>query len=171
VRPGPATFAGRRPAPASTPLPPRHPRGTGAAPGAPPPAQDHLARAEAHYGAKRFAEALLAFDAALARSPGEPRALLGKARVLADCGEDFEALETLETLLHAEGATPVQPRPRAPARGGDHAEALALMALLLNKKGLTELAAGYLDQLARAAPEHPVLGLRVGAKPQGGSND
>lgn len=170
LRPAPAPSTGRQPPPASPTHAPRHPRSNSPAPEpsppAPtPPAQDHLGRAQAHYRAKRFAEALLAFEAALSKSPAEPRALLGKARVLADCGEDFEALETLESLLQAQGPG------AAWVSRGDHAEALALMALLLNKKGLTELASTYLDQLAHAAPDHPVLGLRAATKPQGGTHD
>ena len=112
-----------------------------------------LAQAQAHYQAKRFAEALLAFDAILAGHPADARARLGKARVLADCGEDFEALEVTEALLHAvdEGELSLSPP--------DYVEALALIALLLHKKGLKDLAQGYLREIARRAPGHPSLGL------------
>jgi chemotaxis protein methyltransferase WspC len=112
-----------------------------------------LAHAEAHYEAKRFAEALLAFDAVLAAAPAEARARLGRARVLADCGEDFEALETAEALVAGvdEGELRLPPT--------DYVEALALIALLLHKKGLKDLAQGYLREVERRAPRHPSLGL------------
>ncbi|NEX21603.1 hypothetical protein G3480_15000 [Thiorhodococcus mannitoliphagus] len=98
--------------------------------------------------------ALDAFDAALAQAPLDSAALLGKARVLADGGEELEALECLETLLEAldEGAI------QMPL--DDRIEALALFGLLLNRKGLGGLAQGYFDELARLAPGHAVLRLR-----------
>ncbi|WP_295436482.1 protein-glutamate O-methyltransferase CheR [uncultured Thiodictyon sp.] len=141
-----------------TPLPrPTHSpaRSVTVAPSAPAPliGDPRLAHAEAHYKAKRFAEALRTFDVVLVSRPADARARLGKARVLADCGEDFEALEVAEALLHAvdEGELRLSP--------ADYVEALALIALLLHKKGLKDLAQGYLREIARRAPGHPSLGL------------
>ncbi len=157
-RPGAPARALRRPV-----VPPPAPRPVAPlpvppAPVAPPPlapgaAHPLLAHAEAHYQAKRFAEALLAYDAILAAAPGHALARLGRARVLADCGEDFEALETAESLVAGvdEGEL------RLPA--ADYVEALALIALLLHKKGLKSLAQGYLREIERRAPAHPSLGL------------
>ena len=141
------------PRPAERPAGPAAPRPAPTAPSPLPAAHPRLAHAQAHYQAKRFAEALLAFNAILAGHPADARARLGKARVLADCGEDFEALEVTETLLHAvdEGELDLSPP--------DYVEALALIALLLHKKGLKDLAQGYLREIARRAPGHPSLGL------------
>ena len=100
--------------------------------------------------------ALDRFDAVLARAPHDPPALLGKARVLADGGDELEALECLERLLAAidDG--------EALASASDRVDALALFAVLLVRKGLDGLAQGYLEELARLAPQHPVLRLRGG---------
>ena len=123
-----------------------------------------LGPAEAHYQAKRFAEALAAFDAVLAAAPKDPRARLGRARVLADCGEDFEALEVAEALLHGadEGEFSLGP--------ADYVEALVLIGLLLHKKGLKDLAQGYLREVQRRDPRHPSLGL-LQAAPSGRDHD
>jgi chemotaxis protein methyltransferase WspC len=84
----------------------------------------------------------------LRRHPDLPEALLGKARLLADCGEDIEALEALESLVAgAAGSRQVQ------------ADALGLMAVLLHKKGLKDLAAQYLRRVALLDPAHPSLRL------------
>lgn len=98
--------------------------------------------------------ALERFDVVLAHSPRDPVARLGRARVLADCGEDLEALECLESLLeaHDEGAIRMSL--------DDRIEALALFCLLLNRKGLESLAQGYFNKLAGLAPRHAVLRLR-----------
>jgi chemotaxis protein methyltransferase WspC len=110
--------------------------------------QRQLRQAEADYAAKRFTEALLGFEQVLRRSPDLPEALLGKARLLADCGEDIEALEALESLVAgAAGSRQVQ------------ADALGLMAVLLHKKGLRDLAAQYLRRVALLDPAHPSLDL------------
>ncbi|WP_295447958.1 protein-glutamate O-methyltransferase CheR [uncultured Thiodictyon sp.] len=132
-----AALAAACPAPASAPL------------GVDP----RLAQAEAHYQAKRFAAALCSFDAVLTSRPADARARLGKARVLADCGEDFEALEVAEALLHATDAGELRLSPP------DYVEALVLVALLLHQKGLKDLAQGYLREVQRRAPRHPSLGL------------
>ncbi len=95
-----------------------------------------------------------AYDAVLARRPRDPSALLGKARVLADGGDELEALEVLELLISAIEQGRVQPS------RDERVEALALFGLLLQRKGLGRLANGYFDQLARLAPQHPVLRLR-----------
>jgi chemotaxis protein methyltransferase WspC len=93
-------------------------------------------------------------DAVLADAPHDPAALLGKARALANGGDEMQALECLETLLAAVDAGEM----RVPT--AERSEALALFAVLLRKKGLAGLAGGYLDELARLAPEHPALRLR-----------
>ncbi|MGB5733254.1 MAG: hypothetical protein WBM40_02270, partial [Thiohalocapsa sp.] len=115
-----------------------------------------LTAADAHYRAKRFNDALLGYEQALALAPHSAAARLGKTRVLADCGEDFEALELAEALLDA-----IDQR-RVDANPDEHAEALGLIALLLHKKGLTELANGYLHKLGRLQPTHPMLRLLHG---------
>lgn len=102
------------------------------------------------------AAALERFEAVLARSPYDPCALLGKARVLADGDDELEALECLERLLAAIDDGEVQ------ARTSDRLEALALFAVLLRRKGLGGLAQGYLQELARLAPDHPALRQREG---------
>jgi len=140
--------------PAASPVPlPRPARAVPAAPLRGSALTTHLAAAQVHYRAKRFAEALSAFDAVLTADPGHPLARLGKARVLADCGEDFEALEIAESLLHGAAAGGLK---LAPA---DQVEALVLMGLLLHKKGLKDLAQGYLREVKRHDPHHPSLGL------------
>ena len=116
-----------------------------------------LTAADAHYRAKRFNEALLGYEQALTLAPHAAAARLGKTRVLADCGEDFEALEVAESLLEAID------QGRVDANTAQHAAALGLIALLLKKKGLTELARGYLHKLARLQPTHPMLRLLQGA--------
>jgi len=65
-------------------------------------------------------------------------------------------LECLERLLAAidDG--------EALASASDRVDALALFAVLLVRKGLDGLAQGYLEELARLAPQHPVLRLRGG---------
>ena len=138
--------------PVSRPLP-RPARAAPAAPLRGSALTTHLAQAQVHYRAKRFAEALSAFDAVLTADPGHPLARLGKARVLADCGEDFEALEIAESLLHGTAAGGLN---LAPA---DQVETLVLMGLLLHKKGLKDLAQGYLREVKRHDPHHPSLGL------------
>jgi chemotaxis protein methyltransferase WspC len=149
TRSGPPTAS-----PVSRPLPrPSRDRAAPAAPSRGPDLSAHLAQAQVHYRAKRFAEALGAFDAVLTVDPGHPLARLGKARVLADCGEDFEALEIAESLLHGTAAGGLN---LAPA---DQVEALVLMGLLLHKKGLKDLAQGYLREVKRHDPHHPSLGL------------
>jgi chemotaxis protein methyltransferase WspC len=72
---------------------------TGSLAAATPAWQPYLDQAQSHYEHKRFTEAILGFERLLGRHPNLPQALLGKARVLADCGEDFEAMELLETLV------------------------------------------------------------------------
>jgi chemotaxis protein methyltransferase WspC len=117
-----------------------------------------LQQAQADYGAKRFSEAMLGFERALRLQPDQPEALLGKARVLADCGEDIEAMETLESLLggnlQAPNARPTQVQ----------TDALGLMAVLLHKKGLRDLAVQYLRRVSMLDPAHPSLGL-LGRRP------
>jgi chemotaxis protein methyltransferase WspC len=143
----------------AVPAPPRRPLVPPVPASVPPPvplpgaAHPLLAHAEAHYQAKRFSEALLAYEAILAAEPQHALARLGRARVLADCGEDFEALETAETLVAGvdEGELRLPP--------ADYVEALVLIALLLHKKGLKSLAQGYLREVERRAPDHPSLGL------------
>lgn len=112
-----------------------------------------LTAAAAHYQAKRFSDALLGYEQALALAPNDPTARLGKTRVLADCGEDFEALEQAEALLKGVD------QGRIAAGRAQHVEALGLIALLLKKKGLAELAKDYLQKLARLDPAHPMLRL------------
>ena len=119
--------------------------------------QTLLTAADAHYRAKRFNDALLGYEQALTLAPHAAAARLGKTRVLADCGEDFEALELAESLLEAIDQGLVDANP------AQHAEALGLIALLLKKKGLVELARGYLQRLARLQPTHPMLRLLQGA--------
>ncbi|MBV5274696.1 MAG: tetratricopeptide repeat protein [Lamprocystis purpurea] len=152
----PAPLPTRASGPAASPVSRPLPRPARAAPAAPlrgSALTTHLAQAQVHYRAKRFAEALSAFDAVLTADPGHPLARLGKARVLADCGEDFEALEIAESLLHGAAAGGLK---LAPA---DQVEALVLMGLLLHKKGLKDLAQGYLREVKRHDPHHPSLGL------------
>ncbi len=168
-----AAAASPRPAPAPTPsLPqrtpakpqprrarrePYHPRPAArrAEPqAASPPSADQpsmLDKAEALVRGKRFSEALLAFDRLLAIEPHHAGAALGRARVLADGGEDFEAIEQLEQLLQGIEGGRIGAAPRV------HADVLALMAVLLRKKGLTALARDYLQELAGMDPSHPVL--------------
>jgi chemotaxis protein methyltransferase WspC len=138
-------------APSSRPTPPPSRRDASRAAGtqaADPDRQRQLRQAEADYAAKRFTEALLGFEQVLRRHPDLPEALLGKARLLADCGEDIEALEALESLVAgAAGSRQVQ------------ADALGLMAVLLHKKGLKDLAAQYLRRVALLDPAHPSLRL------------
>lgn len=95
-----------------------------------------------------------AYDAILARRPRDPGALLGKARVLADGGDELEALEGLELLISAMERGLVRPTRE------ERIETLALFGLLLQRKGLSKLARDYFDKLARLAPQHPVLRLR-----------
>jgi chemotaxis protein methyltransferase WspC len=119
----------------------------------PPGWRQQLELARAHYADKRFTEALLGFEQVLRLRPALPAALLGKARVLADCGEDFEALEALEALLSPEASA---------ADAGDRSlqvDALSLMAVLLHKKGLGDLAAQYLRRVSMLDPHHVSLGL------------
>ncbi|WP_295577519.1 CheR family methyltransferase [uncultured Lamprocystis sp.] len=152
----PAPLTTRASGPAVSPVSRPLPRPARAAPAAPlrgSALTTHLAQAQVHYRAKRFAEALSAFDAVLTADPGHPLARLGKARVLADCGEDFEALEIAESLLHGTAAGGLN---LAPA---DQVETLVLMGLLLHKKGLKDLAQGYLREVKRHDPHHPSLGL------------
>ncbi len=95
-----------------------------------------------------------AYDAVLARRPRDASALLGKARVLADGGDELEALEALELFISGLEQELVRPSPE------ERIEALALFGLLLQRKGLSKLATSYFDQLARLSPQHPVLKLR-----------
>lgn len=125
--------------------------------------QRQLARAADHYAAKRFTDALLAFDQVLRHHPREPDALLGRARVLADCGDDFEALEILEQALavvdaQADGVA-TDKSGATPAQFGQRVEILALMAVLLHKKGLRDLAAQYLQRVSLLDPHHRSLRL------------
>jgi len=153
--PAACSAAGPSAGPARPPTAKVPARGAPPTPPSPTPLTGHprLAQAQAHYQAKRFAEALLAFDAVLASHPADAQARLGKARVLADCGEDFEALEVAEALLAGvdEGELRLSP--------ADYVEALALIALLLHQKGLKDLARGYLREVERRAPGHPSLRL------------
>ncbi len=149
----PAPLPTRASGPAASPVSRPPPRAAPAVPLRGSALTTHLAQAQVHYRAKRFAEALRAFDAVLTADPGHPLARLGKARVLADCGEDFEALEIAESLLHGAAAGGLK---LAPA---DQVEALVLMGLLLHKKGLKDLAQGYLREVKRHDPHHPSLGL------------
>lgn len=139
----------------ASPIPPRVSNRSRAIPPSPVSStiDDSVANAQTHYQAKRFAQALLEFDAVLAQRPRDTRARLGKAKVLADCGEDFEALEMAESLIHGADEGEIRLAP------GDYVDALAMMALLLHKKGLTELARGHLRELQRRDPGHPSLAL------------
>lgn len=142
---------------ASAPPRPSGPRRTTPATAARALVEERLERALEQYRAKQFAEALADFEGVLAAAPDHPGARLGKARVLADCGEDFEALESLESLLHG---------PLAAGLTHEHRlEALVLMGLLLHKKGLKDLARGYLLEVRRLDPRHPSLGLLNGGRP------
>jgi chemotaxis protein methyltransferase WspC len=127
--------------------------------------QCELTRGADLYAAKRFTEALLAFEQVLRRDPQDPRALLGKARVLADCGEDFEALEILEQALAvADGQAGQETSGRIDAlsgQGRQRVEILALIAVLLHKKGLSDLAAQYLRRVSLLDPHHRALRLLV----------
>jgi chemotaxis protein methyltransferase WspC len=116
-----------------------------------------LSEAQAAYRSKQFAESLRLFDAVLKAVPGQPQARLGRARVLADCGEDLEALEITESLLHDPAASALT--------DSEQVEALALMGLLLHKKGLRTLAEDYLLEVRRRDPRHPslVLSSRTGS--------
>jgi chemotaxis protein methyltransferase WspC len=122
-----------------------------------------LARGADCYAAKRFTDALLAFEKVLRRDPQDPGALLGKARVLADCGEDFEALEILEQALAVADAHPGRETPAGSAATSEHRhqriEIMALIAVLLHKKGLRDLAAQYLRRVSLLDPTHRALRL------------
>jgi chemotaxis protein methyltransferase WspC len=121
-----------------------------------------LAEAQAAYRSKHFTEALRLFDVVLSAVPRQPQARLGKAQVLADCGEDFEALELTESLLQDADASALS--------ASDQVEALGLMGLLLHKKGLAELARSYLLEVRRRDPSHPILAL-LGQGGAGGGRD
>ncbi len=115
--------------------------------------------AREHYTHKRFTEALLGFERVLRLHAGQPQALLGKARVLADCGEDFEALEILERLVAGTMPAAAAAAARPTAADEVQVDALGLMAVLLHKKGLRDLAEQYLRRLSMLDPEHISLGL------------
>ncbi len=110
---------------------------------------DLLREADDHYQQKRMVEALAAYNKVLANYPNHRPARLGRAQVLADCGEDFEALEIAEALTREESSP----------EDGVLVEASALVAVLLHQRGLVPMAQSYLTQVARLAPRHPVLAL------------
>jgi chemotaxis protein methyltransferase WspC len=170
--PAPAPAAGAPQAPATGRSAAAAPRPAAAAgpagsarrprPGAAPGWRRQIEEAEAAYAHKRFPDALLGFEQVLRLRPALPEALLGKARVLADCGEDIEAMELLESLVAAgaaaqpPGAWPPDPSPDA---GRVQVDALGLMAVLLHKKGLRDLAAQYLRRVSLLDPSHLALRL------------
>lgn len=146
VQPMPAAARRPPPAPRTRTRPPPAPRRRGSA--------DPLQAAWLAHEEKRFSEALLGFERVLKVRPGNSSARLGKALVLADCGEDFEALETAEALISGVDENELT------STGTDYVEALVLIALLLRKKGLSDLSRGYFDEIARRDPQHPSLKAR-----------
>ena len=114
--------------------------------------RDPLRSAQELYQQKRFTEAMGLYDELLASDPAiRARVQLGKARVLADCGEELEALEYAEAALQIDG-TRALPR-------GERVEALALIAAVMRAKGLTALVENYLSRIRDLDPDHPVLRL------------
>lgn len=114
----------------------------------------YVALGIAEAAAGRYAEALAAFDAALAQSPGHPAARIERVRAAVAMGQldGAAAMETALTELRQDGKTPVE-RQRigvAPRQAAWAALALAELALARGDRG----AAGkHLEAAAAARPE------------------
>jgi chemotaxis protein methyltransferase WspC len=111
--------------------------------------------AEQAYKNKQFDEAIKLYDQLIENHPTWASwARVGKARVLIDSGAEMEALEEAEAALSG----------RQMAAGiyltnDDMADAHAIIALVLNNKGIHAGKIDHLQQVAKFNPRHPVLQL------------
>jgi len=105
------------------------------------------------YDNKNFILALEAFEKLLSLTLSEQQriqVMLKKAQLLADCNEDFEAMEIAESILSLS---------EQQKDSIDRIDAMVLLAVLLNKRGLHRMASQYFEHIARHHPEHEVLKL------------
>jgi len=111
--------------------------------------------AEQAYQGKRFDEAIRLYDQLVDQHPAWACwAHAGKARVLVDSGDDLEALEEAERALSGCQNTNSLYLPNK-----DRADAHAIIALVLNKKGIKAGQKEHLDQVQQLNPKHPTLQL------------
>ncbi|MBT3308068.1 MAG: hypothetical protein HOL04_04280 [Gammaproteobacteria bacterium] len=111
--------------------------------------------AEQAYQGKRFDEAIRLYDQLIDQHPAWACwAHAGKARVLVDSGDDLEALEEAERALSGSLRSN-----SLYLSNKDRADAHAIIALVLNKKGINAGQKEHLDQVQQLNPKHPTLQL------------
>lgn len=113
--------------------------------------------AEQAYRSKRFNEAIRLYDQIIEAYPlWASWGRLGKARVLADSGEEIEALEQAEAALFYK-----QQIAGVYFSKDDEADAHAIISLVLHNKGLKEKLREHLERVRSLNPSHEILKLSV----------
>ncbi|KPA19646.1 chemotaxis protein methyltransferase CheR [Candidatus Magnetomorum sp. HK-1] len=106
------------------------------------------------YEAKNFSTAINIFESIIKKnSSNEPFARLGLAKIHADCENDLEALENAEYALKLDQ----QAMNGKKLSGHDKEDLYALIALILQKKGIIQKAQYYFSQLKQLNSNHPAL--------------
>ncbi|MBT7308338.1 MAG: hypothetical protein HN842_08970 [Gammaproteobacteria bacterium] len=111
--------------------------------------------AEQAYQCKRFGEAIRIYDQLIDQHPAWARwAHVGKARVLIDSGNEMEALEEAEKAFSGSLKSNSHYLPNK-----DKADAHAIIAMVLNKKGIKTCQKEHIEQVQQLNPKHPLLQL------------
>ncbi len=120
-------------------------------------AEERRRSAEAAYRNKQFEEAIRLYDQLIEHHPlWASWARLGKARVLIDSGQEMEALEEAEGAIS--GKRMVAGVYLTPS---DEADANAIIALVMNNKGLKGRMEEHLKKVKQLNPQHEVLKISL----------